>query len=54
MILILIRQKERGKKMVLLDVLVNEGNSKSLEQSDCFGKLNLKSTVSELPEWKFK
>lgn len=40
--------------MVLLGVLVNRGNSKSLEESDCSGKLNLKSTVSELLEWKLK
>lgn len=40
--------------MVLLGVLVNGGNSKSLEEGDCSGKLNLKSTVSELPEWKLK
>lgn len=53
MIFSLISQNAR-KRMVLLSVLVNRGSRKSLEESESFGKLDLNSKVSEVPQWKFK
>lgn len=53
MIFSLIHQNAR-RRTVLLSVLVNRGNRKSLGESESLGKLDVSSTVSEVPQWKFK